>query len=469
MAELVVVLDTGGRITYTNPAWHRAMGYTPDEVPQLCPEELVAPEDRGRYRAAVRRVLSGEKVVDFEAVLLTKSGARIVCRGSTCPYMAEGASGVPVFAGALIICSDVTAERRAEVTRARLATTLDVSPDLVSVMTADERVVYLNRAGRRMLGLPEDTDLSTLSPADAHPPEEWQRIQAEALPAAIRHGVWRGESVLLSATGERIPVSQVIVAHPSFRPDESPYFFSTISSDLSERVRAARLKDELIGIVSHELRTPVGIVSGALDFLQRQLTVTGRQAELLSMAIRNTDRALLLINDLLHVERLESGTFPLDRHPVSVAELLSTAHAGTQLAAQRAGIDVTIEVSGAVSETTVFVDAARTQQVLVNLITNAVKFSPSGSTITLSADAPEQGTVRLTVRDQGRGIPADMIDRVFDRFVQVHSDDAHRRGGAGLGLAIAKAIVEQHGGRIQVESDVGRGSAFHVILPAGTH
>jgi signal transduction histidine kinase len=151
----------------------------------------------------------------------------------------------------------------------------------------------------------------------------------------------------------------------------------------------------------------------------------------------------------------------MERHPVSVTELLAMAHEGTQLVAQSADISIAIEVASGVSEMMVSVDSARLQQVLVNLIINAVKFSSAGSTITLSADAPGDGTMHITVRDQGRGIPADMISHVFDRFVQIHPDDAKER----LGLPIAKAIVEQHGGRIWAESELDHGSIFHLTLP----
>lgn len=588
MEELVYILEPGGCVAYVNPACERALGYTNAEILGRNAEDFVAPEDLGRYRAAARRVRAGETVRDFEAVLLARSGARIVCRGKTRPHMEDG-----VYAGALIICTDVTAERRAEVTRARLARTLDVSSDFVAMMTADGQPVYVNRAGRRMLGVPDDADLGTITPESCHPLEEWQRLEREAIPTAIRDGVWHGESILLSRTGARIPVSQVIVAHPSFRTGEPPFFISTVIRDLSERVhaeatlreserrfrnvlesvraiavtldrtgnvvfandylleltgwtrdeivganwfdhfvpdadaakaafeqgiasgvtsmhservirtrggdelviewdhtllrdvsgavtgtaslghdvtdrrRAERLKNELISIVSHELRTPIGIVHGALDFLRDQLTLTGQPAEFLAMATRNTDRALLLLNDLLYLDRLESGRRPLERHPLSVAELLSVAYEATQGMAQRNSVTLAVEANGAVSETTVSVDARRMQQLMMNLLSNAVKFSPAGEKVTLSADLPGDETVHVAVRDHGCGIPANMLDRVFDRFVQVHPHDADRRG-AGLGLAIAKTIVEKHGGHIWVESDVGRGSTFHFTLPINT-
>jgi PAS domain S-box-containing protein len=253
---------------------------------------------------------------------------------------------------------------------------------------------------------------------------------------------------------------------------------ASVGQDVTERARAQRLKDQLIATASHELRTPLTAIRGALDLLDGLRPAAGREPReqvLLGMARRNVLRLTRLVNDVLDVDRLEAGQSPLRRAPADVAALLAAAREGVQGVADEAGVrlDVRLAAPGA-ARLAVDADADRVVQVLTNLVANAVKFSPPGSAITLAAAADPggaagagEGWVRVTVRDEGRGIPADRLEAVFDRFVQVEEADARERGGAGLGLAICRAIVAQHGGRIWAESaGAGRGSAFHFTLPA---
>jgi PAS domain S-box-containing protein len=234
--ELVCATGEDGRISYVNRAWERAFGYTADEARRLRPVDMVAPEDRGRYLAAGRRLVGGEPVREYEAVLLTKGGRRMVCRGWATPLIAstpEGRRCVGTRAG----YRDVTAERHAEAVRTRLAATLEASPDLVALATTQGRIVFLNRAGRALVGLGDDADLSALLLADLWPENDQLTMMNEAIPSALEAGAWEGEVELVAAGGERIPVSQVLVAHPSTRPGEPPYFVSAVMRDLRDRER----------------------------------------------------------------------------------------------------------------------------------------------------------------------------------------------------------------------------------------
>lgn len=242
-----------------------------------------------------------------------------------------------------------------------------------------------------------------------------------------------------------------------------------IFRDLTREREVQRLKDELIALVSHELRTPVGAIRGALKILGPHVKhLEGKPRQLFDMAARNADRLLTLLNNLLDIERLESGTATLVRAPVSAIVLLEQVREVIQPLADAAKITIVVEADDVHAEA----DAGRLQQVLVNLVGNALKFSPPGSTVTLTAHAATLGDARagvcFSVDDKGRGIPADKHQRVFERFEQVTATDASEKGGAGLGLAISKAIVEQHGGRIWVESVVGEGSSFRFTVPVAT-
>jgi PAS domain S-box-containing protein len=236
--------------------------------------------------------------------------------------------------------------------------------------------------------------------------------------------------------------------------------------DISERRRLGRMKDEFISTVSHELRTPltslrasIGLLaSGALDKRPE------KQRQMVNMAIGNCDRLVRLVNDILDFESGERGKLPLHRQPLEAVELLRRAADVAQAPAGEVHIGFRVDASPA----TVLADEERILQVLNELIGNAIKFSPPETTIRLVAQRFGNEEICFIVEDQGRGIPPEKLERIFDRFQQGDSSDTRALGGTGLGLALCRSIVEQHGGRIWAESAPGKGSRFLFTLPAAT-
>ncbi len=227
---------------------------------------------------------------------------------------------------------------------------------------------------------------------------------------------------------------------------------------LQELHRTAEIKDQLIGLVSHELRTPLAGILGTLRVMEMDVDPKADNT-MLDMALRSGERLLRLTNDLLSIEQIETGKFPVDPVPTDASRLLQDSSEAMRDAAAEQGISLVVQPT----HDRVLADPDRIAQVLNNLIGNAIKFSPRGSAITLSATREREG-VRFEVRDEGRGIPADKIELVFERFAQVESGDKHEKGGAGLGLAICRAIVLQHGGRIWAESELGPGTSMQFVL-----
>jgi len=233
--------------------------------------------------------------------------------------------------------------------------------------------------------------------------------------------------------------------------------------DTTERRALDRMKDEFISTVSHELRTPLTSLRAALGL------VTGgalakrpeRQQQMLEIAIGNTDRLIRLVNDFLDIERISSGNAELHSSMCSASTLFQRT-AGLQDAAADKK-DVRFEIRP--NSVEVFADPDRILQALTNLVSNAIKFSPPGGTITLSAQLIDDSEARFDIHDQGRGIPADKLEAIFERFQQVDASDSRAMGGTGLGLAICRSIVAQHGGRIWASSPPGQGAAFHFTLP----
>lgn len=235
--------------------------------------------------------------------------------------------------------------------------------------------------------------------------------------------------------------------------------------DISEQKAAERRRHAIMEMVSHDLKNPLTAVRTFHVMLDTGAfgDIDARGRELLSMAKTNTGRMLFMINDLLDMEKLEAGMLLLSKTSIKVASLLEQAVGSVALHAQNKRIRISVNHSAP----TIFGDEQRLFQVLVNLLGNAIKFSPEGGTIEVEA-AARIDHVEISVTDRGRGIPPEMLRSIFDRFRQVHSTDATEKGGSGLGLAICQGLVQLHGGDISVESKLHQGSKFIVRLPLAT-
>lgn len=260
-------------------------------------------------------------------------------------------------------------------------------------------------------------------------------------------------------------------------------------SDLRQRQEQLQRKDELISIISHELRTSLTCLDSALKILATgqvgHLSSEGQQ--MLAIADASTERMLRLVNHVLDLQRIESGKDVMERQVCNAANLIMQAAAAMQAVAQQHGVTVVTQAE----EITIWADADYMLQTLINLLSNAIKFSAPGDTVWLTVSLneparwhPQQSghdtaeasdstqhtnaEAVFRVRDQGPGIPADQLERIFERFQQVDASDSRQKGGTGLGLAICRKIVEHHQGRIWAESTPGQGSTFTFTIPALT-
>jgi PAS domain S-box-containing protein len=233
--------------------------------------------------------------------------------------------------------------------------------------------------------------------------------------------------------------------------------------DVSHQREIERLKDEFTSMVSHELRTPLTSISAALGFLAKgDLGPAEPKAQkVLDIAVTNTDRLVRLINDVLDIERLQSGRMAMHREVCHADELVRNAV--DEMMAMADGSGVTLSVVP--HPVRLFADADRIMQTLTNLLSNAIKFSPKGSTVTVTV-RDVNGDALFSVADEGRGIPSEKLGEIFDRFRQVDASDSRVEGGTGLGLAICRMLVEQHGGDIWAESTWRKGSTFYFTIPS---
>jgi len=271
----------------------------------------------------------------------------------------------------------------------------------------------------------------------------------------------RLELSALHRDGREFPLELTISAQPAAEGCR----FHAFARDVTERRAAERAKDEFTSMVSHELRTPLTSIRGSLGLLESGLLgpLSEKGQRMVEIAVENTDRLVRLINDILDLERVDSGAIDLNPQPCDAAGLIQQAVQGLDQFAAQAQVEIVTEETTAV----VLADSDRVIQTLTNLISNAVKFSSAGSTVRLSC-AQRDDEVLFKVSDQGRGIPAEKLELIFERFQQVDASDSREKGGTGLGLAICRMIVERHGGRIWVESSPA-GSVFSFALPTASN
>lgn len=230
-----------------------------------------------------------------------------------------------------------------------------------------------------------------------------------------------------------------------------------------QRVHEQRIKDEFIATVSHELRTPLTSIKASLELIIGKAVVEGSDQEklLLNIAHKNSDRLLLLINDILDISKIESEKVKLNFKRILLSKFLDTAISDNQAYAEKHHVNFVL--LSCPKNLYINVDPDRLMQVMSNLMSNAAKFSNENSEIEIQA-SKSRGNVRITVRDRGPGIPLDFQSRVFEKFTQADTSDKRQMSGTGLGLHISKAIVERHHGELSFESVIGQGTEFHIDL-----
>jgi PAS domain S-box-containing protein len=262
----------------------------------------------------------------------------------------------------------------------------------------------------------------------------------------------------------------------SFRQDNTPLFLLVsvsaelgrdrmfcIFHDITERKKAEQLRQQFLAIVSHDLRSPLNAMQLTLDNLRNGLY--GELSHTGALAIERSEaevaRLMRLINSLLDYDKLESGEFQPSCELNSIEKLIRGSIEAIRVISQTKCVE--INYSGVPIK--VLCDADKVMQVIINLLSNAIKYSPPRSVISVKSELDRDEQVRISVKDSGKGITAELHESIFDRYRQASSEDARSGGGFGLGLAICKMIVEKHGGQIGVESEPGKGSTFWFSIP----
>jgi signal transduction histidine kinase len=343
---------------------------------------------------------------------------------------------------------------------ADLNAVLDATTEGICLSDLDGQVRYVNTAMEQLwnaLGLPTRGSVWSRLLELAASTTEPQSV-VEAIQTLQRHPLERGTAEFVLDTGRSFLAYSVPVLADHDLQTGRLFVFRETTSDRE----VERLKDEFLASVSHELRTPLTSIVGYAEALNAgdfgELGV--EQSEFVSVIERNANRLTRLVDDLLLTARIESHTLELNYEDVDVAALVADCAQSVTPYAEGRGVQLVLETEPLILRA----DTLRLSQLLNNLLSNGVKFTPDGGTVTVRTSS-EDGAGVLEVEDTGMGIPADEQGKLFERFFR--SSLAHRRSieGTGLGLVIAKAIAERHGGRIVFESQVGEGTTFRVELP----
>lgn len=352
--------------------------------------------------------------------------------------------------------------RLAQSQLAQFKSTLDRTQDCIFIYDpATLRITYANHGATEQLGY-TNAELCGMTPLDLKPELDEAGYRGLLDPAV------RGELPVVTfetnhrhKDGHLIPV-EVLLQYIA-RDGEAPRCINVVR-DISERKRVDRIQSEFVSTVSHELRTPLTSIRGALGLVAAGVTgpLAAETKEYVGIALSNSERLVRLINDILDIEKIQSGKIEFRIEAVDLAMLVNHALAANEPVAVARQVRLTLTTE--LPSVEVAVDPDRFAQVLTNLISNAVKFSPTGAAVELAVERSVD-RVRITVRDHGPGVPMEFRDRIFQRFAQADTSTTREKGGTGLGLSISKAIVEQLRGHIGFEPATGGGTTFFVEFP----
>jgi PAS domain S-box-containing protein len=348
-------------------------------------------------------------------------------------------------------------ERRVARMESRYRGLLEAAPDAMVVVNHGGEIVLANLQAEKEFGYGQN-ELLGQNMKNIIPKGLAERLLAGGLRSAEDQTAPGNELTGLRKDGSEFPVEIMI------SPLESAEGILVIR-DISARKHIERLKDEFVSTVSHELRTPLTSISGSLGLLAGQWAgkLPGSAARLLAIANTNSQRLVRLINDILDIEKLESGHVVFNLSNVAVRSLVERAIEDNRGFAESYGVNVRLGVMS--DDADVNADPDRLAQVVTNLLSNAIKFSPTGGEVLVAVEN-NTNNVRITVRDHGSGVPDDFKLHIFEKFAQADATSTRQKGGTGLGLSIVKQIVERLGGNVGFEDAPGGGAIFYIELPA---
>ncbi len=478
-------------ILYVSPAYEKIWGRSCEEL-YRCPHswlDSVHPDDRYRVKASLPQRTQPGYEIEY----------RIIQSYGELRWIRDRAFPIPDQTGQVYrlvgTAEDITDRKQLEEIQQQLVAILEASPDYVSMNDLHGHIFWLNTHARQLYGLPLFGEMLPLELNDCYPHWALDQIKNQGLPMAMAEGVWIGETAVVSASGQEIPVSQVIIAHKN--SDGTIENFSSIARDISQLKQAEqalrqanielenrvenrtaelkvakeaaevanRAKSEFLANMSHELRTPLNGILGYAQILQRSSTLKTDEKYGIQVIYQCGSHLLTLINDVLDLCKIEAQKMELYPDEFHFQQFLMGIVKLCKIRAHQKGIQFIYQPSPNLPDR-IIADEKRLRQVLLNLLSNGIKFTSSGS-VTLTIDRNpttvieknEECLIRFQVKDTGIGINHQQLEKIFLPFEQV-GKISHQQEGTGLGLAITHKILQLMNTQLEVETIPGKGSIF---------
>jgi PAS domain S-box-containing protein len=448
-----------GRIVFINPAGARLMGaQNPDELVGKPIEDIIHPDYREVVRERIQRSLAtGQPAPPLMEKFIRLDGTVIDVEVTAVPIMWEGRPAMQV------VFRDITDRKRMEeelkASEERYRDLFENANDGIYILDRAGRIVSFNCKAEELTGYTfEEVRGQPYTLLVSSGPE--RKKARRAFLKNMRGQPDKTELTIIRKDGREVILE--LSTRPIWQGGQI-VGIQGIARDITERKELERLKSDFISTVSHELRTPLTSIKGYVDLVLAGDVgpLTPEQKEFLTIVSQNTTRLTELINDLLEIERLESGRIEFEFAELDLAEVLENVARSLHVNAEQKGLEFLTEIPSGLK---VRGDRERLAQVFLNLLSNAIKYTPAG-TVELRAHQEDDAVV-VEVRDTGIGLSESDLQKLFQKFFRSDNPYVRKVGGTGLGLSIAKAIVERHGGTITVTSQLGQGSTFTVRLPA---
>lgn len=453
--------------TKVNARWAEIIGYTLEEISPVSVDtwmKFAHPDDLQKSNELLQKHFRGHlEYYELASRMRHKDGhwVWILDRGR---LVSRTASGAPLIMSGSH--EDISAKKEAEAQLAHAYDLLEQSNTAARIGTWEIDVVRgtttWSKVTKEIHQVPTDFQCSMAEAINFCKAGKDQQLLSQSIQSAINNGLpFDCELQILTHAQQRRWIRMVGISQ--FRQDVCERLYGTIQ-DISERKRIEKMKDEFISTVSHELRTPLTSISGALALMANGVMgdIPEKFKTMLQIAQKNSQRLSVLINDLLDMEKASAGQLQFQMESLSLAPILQTALESNMASGIERMISIAIE--NPYPELTVTIDLQRFLQVLSNLLSNAIKYSPNHGHIQMTVNMVDD-KVRIAVKDQGPGIPAEFQSRIFHKFAQADSSDTRERGGTGLGLAISKELIEAMHGKLHFSSTYGEGASFYVDLP----
>ena len=482
----IIVMDISGYIKGVNQAFAKLLDYSPSE---LIGKHFIGlnPLEEKEYLTTYGTTINGEKYIkefyERQADIFDKQDGSFETH-----VRRKDEVFVPVWceiywihdkagekAEVIVFISDLTEKKVAEIgltktyhelqeAKEYLENIISTSPDGIIITDFQGMITMVNEAVEKMTGYTQE-ELKGMHSAELNPYLYDERYPQLRISKLFKDGritgfemLWKGKN------GELISTEM----NAALLKDKKGEFMGgvIVMRDIRERKKLEEMKNDFISSISHELRTPLTSIKGSIDNLLDGIAgeITDAQRDYLTIVNEESDRLVRLINDLLDLNKLEVRSIKLFPEELEYISLVSQVVFNSKELAYEKGLD--LEVDWGKPEIYLKADSDKINQILINLISNAIKFTERGGIKVIVEDTGDQSII-TRIRDTGIGIPKEDLDRIFDKFYQLHKPRTGKSKGTGLGLAITKQLVELHGGTIRVESEEGKGSEFCLTLPTG--